>query len=100
VLQHLDNPTRALAEMVRVARPGARLVASEPDWGTLAVDLPADTVTRRLLDRADRAGRLRGRLNRATYLIPGRTTGGGPTGTALTPSNGQPASRGLTESWE
>jgi len=32
VLQHLDDPARAVAEMARVIRPGAWLVVSAPDW--------------------------------------------------------------------
>jgi len=53
VLQHLDDPARALAEMVRVARPNARVVISEPDWGTLVLDAPNPPVTRRLLQVHD-----------------------------------------------
>lgn len=46
VFQHLEDPRRALAEIVRVARPGARIVVIEPDWETLVVDV-ADRVTTR-----------------------------------------------------
>jgi ubiquinone/menaquinone biosynthesis C-methylase UbiE len=49
-LQHVDDPRAALAELVRVARPGARLVVSEPDWGTLVVDAPDRALTRAILD--------------------------------------------------
>jgi SAM-dependent methyltransferase len=38
VLQHLGDPGRAVAEMARVVRPGGRVVAAEPDWGTFVVD--------------------------------------------------------------
>jgi ubiquinone/menaquinone biosynthesis C-methylase UbiE len=38
VFQHLASPQVALAEIVRVAKPGARIVAIEPDWETLVVD--------------------------------------------------------------
>lgn len=38
VLQHLDDPAAAVAEMARIVRPGGVVVASEPDWGTVVVD--------------------------------------------------------------
>lgn len=48
-LQHLENPVRALAEMMRVTRTGGRLVVFEPDWDTLSVDAPDHEVTRAVL---------------------------------------------------
>jgi ubiquinone/menaquinone biosynthesis C-methylase UbiE len=54
-LQHVEDPGRALGELVRVARPGARIVVSEPDWETLVVDAPDRAATRRILNaRCDR----------------------------------------------
>lgn len=38
VLLHMDDPAAVVAEMVRVTRPGGRVVVAEPDWGTLAID--------------------------------------------------------------
>ena len=50
VLQHLTDPSRALAELHRVLRTGGRLAMAEPDWDTLAVDDP-DTDTCRAYAR-------------------------------------------------
>jgi SAM-dependent methyltransferase len=50
VLQHVEDPARVLAEMARVVRPDGIIVASEPDWGTLAVDA-ADRATTREVSR-------------------------------------------------
>jgi len=50
VLHHLDDPAFAVAEVVRVARPGARIVAFEPDFETALVDGADRPVTRRLLN--------------------------------------------------
>lgn len=33
-LQHLADPAGVVREMARVTRPGGRIVAAEPDWGT------------------------------------------------------------------
>jgi len=33
-LQHIPDPASAVREMTRVVRPGGRIVAAEPDWGT------------------------------------------------------------------
>lgn len=49
-LQHVESPRRVLEEMARVVRPGGIIVASEPDWGTLAVNSTDRATTRALLD--------------------------------------------------
>ncbi len=49
VFQHLDDPRQALSELVRVARPGAGVAISDPDWGTLVVDAADRELTRRIL---------------------------------------------------
>jgi SAM-dependent methyltransferase len=45
-LQHVDDLGAALGEMSRVAKPGARIVALEPDWDTLVIDAGPLTSTR------------------------------------------------------
>lgn len=36
-LQHIADPAAAVAEMARVVRPGGRIVATEPEWGTFVL---------------------------------------------------------------
>jgi ubiquinone/menaquinone biosynthesis C-methylase UbiE len=49
VFQHLDDPKQALAELIRVTKPGGRIVVADTDWGTLAVDGPDRETTRSVL---------------------------------------------------
>jgi len=75
VFQHLDNPEAALREMLRVTKPGGRLMLSDPDHGQagLALDEPAQRRVYEALQRAmtkmivnpHSGTRLRGMLVRA-----------------------------------
>ena len=60
VLQHLDDPAAAVAEMARAVRPGGRVVAAEPDWGSLVIDAGDPASAAQVAAAA--AGRLRSAL--------------------------------------
>ncbi|HET7462035.1 MAG TPA: methyltransferase domain-containing protein [Longimicrobium sp.] len=45
---HLERPEQATAEMVRVTRPGGRVVVMDTDWGTRSVDTPEVELERRI----------------------------------------------------
>ena len=49
-LQWMTDPPGAVAEMVRVLRPGGRLVAIDTDWRTFVADLPDDSAMTSAVD--------------------------------------------------
>jgi ubiquinone/menaquinone biosynthesis C-methylase UbiE len=75
IFQHLAQPDQALAELVRVAKPGAIVAVADPDWETLVIDAPDHVVTRRVVEalcgdtRNGRMGRQLPRLFRHAGLV-------------------------------
>jgi ubiquinone/menaquinone biosynthesis C-methylase UbiE len=51
VLMHVADPARVVAEMARVVRPGGRVMAVEPDWATLLIDIEPEA-SRTVIDAA------------------------------------------------
>ena len=49
LLEHLSDAERALTEMVRVSRPGGRIVVFDFDWDTLIIDHPDKETTRTIV---------------------------------------------------
>jgi ubiquinone/menaquinone biosynthesis C-methylase UbiE len=52
VFKHLAEPVRALGEMLRVARPGARIVVAEADFDLIIIDIPDRTLARKMIHLA------------------------------------------------
>jgi ubiquinone/menaquinone biosynthesis C-methylase UbiE len=52
VLGHLQQPHQALAEMARVARPGAKVVVADGDLDTTIVDIPDRALARKIIHAA------------------------------------------------
>jgi SAM-dependent methyltransferase len=81
VLHHLVDPPKAVAEMARVARRGARIVVSDTDYDSLFVEAPDLELTRRIL--AHHADRMEsGRVGRR---LPGLLLDAGLEAVAVTP---------------
>lgn len=51
LFMHIENRPQALAEMIRVTRPGGRVLVRDPDWDTLVVDHPRRDLTRHILQQ-------------------------------------------------
>jgi SAM-dependent methyltransferase len=72
--QWLPKAEAALAEMVRVTRPGGTVVVIDTDWGSFSIDHPEPAVTRKIFDHFENSrtehtvGRRLGRLFRAAGL--------------------------------
>ena len=49
VFQHLPDPNRALAEMIRVTKPGGLVVINENDWDTIVIDSDDKSATRSIV---------------------------------------------------
>jgi ubiquinone/menaquinone biosynthesis C-methylase UbiE len=50
VFHHLEHPCQAFGELLRVVRPGGRILLFDPDFETAIVDAPDRALTRRLLN--------------------------------------------------
>jgi SAM-dependent methyltransferase len=69
LFQHLLQPERALAEMIRVTKPGGWVVVFDADWGSLSVDTDEVDIERRLARvRGDRYLH-NGYVGRRLYLL-------------------------------
>jgi len=67
VFQHLDDPERSLAEMIRVTRPGGRIVVVDADFETIVIDAEDAELSQAVVSRRASAppnGRVGRRLRR------------------------------------
>ncbi|MFF4402963.1 methyltransferase domain-containing protein [Streptomyces sp. NPDC001404] len=74
ILQHVGDPDRALSELVRVVRPGGRIVVCTPDAGTQALDIADHELAAKVLGLRRTRNVLHGTVARR---VPGVLAGHG-----------------------
>ncbi|WP_414170935.1 methyltransferase domain-containing protein (plasmid) [Streptoverticillium reticulum] len=74
VLQHVEDPDRVLEEMLRVVRPGGRIVVCDPDTATQALNIEDHRLAARILGLRQTAGIRHGTFARR---VPGILTARG-----------------------
>ncbi|MGW1074860.1 methyltransferase domain-containing protein [Streptomyces sp. NPDC002537] len=73
VLQHVDDPEQALYEMLRVIRPGGRVVVCDPDTATQALDIGDHDLAAKILTLRQKASIRHGTFaRRAAGLLTAR----------------------------
>lgn len=73
VFQHIDDPRKALVEIVRVSRHGGRIAITDPDWGTLVIDSSDRALTTRILNHYCDRGRRNPWMGRSIVRIAQRS---------------------------
>jgi SAM-dependent methyltransferase len=73
VLQHVVEPSAAMAELVRITRPGGRIVVIDTDWGLHAIHGADPDLTRAVVESwaRERANGLVGRQLPAIFAAAG-----------------------------
>jgi ubiquinone/menaquinone biosynthesis C-methylase UbiE len=69
LFQHLADPAKALAEIVRVTRPGGWIVVLDTDHGTKSIDTPEVDIERRLARVAAETSLVNGYAGRQLYRL-------------------------------
>jgi SAM-dependent methyltransferase len=68
-VQHMEDPFKVISEMMRVVRPGKRVVISEPDWATMVMDGAELSTTKLIVEYICERGVRHALIGRQLYAL-------------------------------